>query len=263
MSHLGAIRRRLKIWEFIQIMASTVTPRNTKLAGVIHADDDDSLQSAPDRAVEFITEGILEGRIVPGQRLIENDLTRPLGFSRGPVREAFRRLDAQGVLSKALNRGAYVRILTRREAMDLLLAVEPIGCLIATLAAEKIAVGTSAAERKQIEAALLAYQEGREDVSESPNQRRNFYNVLMSIGGNTQLPSILPVMRIHMLRLQIRSYLGAKDRKMHIVEYAAIAKAVLAGDVKTADKTMRLHLRGQLEMLAGLPDRAFPENQEK
>lgn len=223
---------------------------------------DDALQSAPDLAVEFITEAILEGRIVPGQRLIENDLTRPLGCSRGPVREAFRRLDAQGILSKALNRGAYVRILTRKEAMDLLLAVEPIGCLIATLAAQRVAAITTAAERAQIEAELLPYQQGKEDISESPSQRRNFYDVLMKIGGNTQLPSILPVMRIHMLRLQIRSYLGAKDRKKHITEYAAIAKAVLAGDAKKADKAMRLHLRGQHDMLADLPDSAFPEHRD-
>jgi DNA-binding GntR family transcriptional regulator len=225
-------------------------------------DVDDALQSAPDRAVDFITEGILEGRIVPGQRLIENDLTRPLGFSRGPVREAFRRLDAQGILSKALNRGAYVRILTRKEAMDLLLAVEPIGCLIATLAAQKMADISPSTERSKVEAALLPYQQGKEDTSESPMQRRNFYDVLMNIGGNTQLPSILPVMRIHMLRLQIRSYLGAKDRKMHITEYAAIAKAVLAGDVKKADKSMRLHLKGQHDMLADLPESAFPEHRD-
>ena len=223
---------------------------------------DDAQQSASDRAVDFITEGILEGRIVPGQRLIENDLTRPLGFSRGPVREAFRRLDAQGILSKALNRGAYVRILSRQEALDLLLAVVPIGCLIATLAAQKVAETVSASERASIEAALLPYQQGKEDVSESPIQRRNFYDVLMSIGGNTQLPSILPVMRIHMLRLQIKSYLGLKDRQLHIAEYAAIAKAVLAGDAKKADKAMRLHLGGQLDMLADLPDSAFPERRD-
>ncbi|MES2174988.1 MAG: GntR family transcriptional regulator [Pseudomonadota bacterium] len=220
---------------------------------------DDPLQSAPDLAVEFITEAILEGRIVPGQRLIENDLTRPLGFSRGPVREAFRRLDAQGVLSKALNRGAYVRILTRKEAMDLLLAVEPIGCLIATLAAQAVAQAASGPQYAEFEAALLPYQQGKEDISESPSQRRNFYDVLIKIGGNSQLPSILPIMRIHMLRLQISSYLGAGDRKIHITEYAAIAKAVLAGDAKKADKAMRLHLKGQHDMLASLPESAFPE----
>lgn len=220
---------------------------------------DDPLQSAPDLAVEFITEAILEGRIVPGQRLIENDLTRPLGFSRGPVREAFRRLDAQGVLSKALNRGAYVRILTRKEAMDLLLAVEPIGCLIATLAAQAVAQAAGGPQYAEFEAALLPYQQGKEDISESPSQRRNFYDVLIKIGGNSQLPSILPIMRIHMLRLQISSYLGAGDRKMHITEYAAIAKAVLAGDPKKADKAMRLHLKGQHDMLASLPESAFPE----
>lgn len=212
--------------------------------------------------MEFVSAGILDGRIVPGQRLIENDLTKPLGLSRGPVREAFRRLDAQGVLSKSLNRGAYVRILSRQEALDLICVVEPIGALIAVLAAQKIASCTSAVEKRRYRNTLQPFLDSREDASELPSQRRHFYDILMEIGGNSQLPSILPTMRIHMLRLQVRSYLNAKDRRLHIKEYAAITKAVMDGDVKKADKIMRAHLRGQFDMIAELPAAAFPEQRD-
>ena len=46
---------------------------------------------------------------VPGQRLIEVDLTRELQISRGPVREAFKQLAGQGVLVLNRHRGGYIR----------------------------------------------------------------------------------------------------------------------------------------------------------
>src|SRR5689334_5216430 len=73
--------------------------------------------SSTDRVVNHITAGILAGRYVPGQRLVEVDLTQVLKISRGPVREAFRRLDALGLVSTSRHRGAWVRTLSRTEAV--------------------------------------------------------------------------------------------------------------------------------------------------
>ena len=45
---------------------------------------------------ENIRQGLLEGHYVPGQRLIEADLTAELGVSRGPVREGLRSVGGSG-----------------------------------------------------------------------------------------------------------------------------------------------------------------------
>jgi len=78
------------------------------------------------------------GALRAGQRLVESDLTRTLRVSRGPVREAFRRLDALGILSRAMHRGACVRTLSRAEAVDLMIAVEGIDILTSRLAATAV-----------------------------------------------------------------------------------------------------------------------------
>ena len=65
--------------------------------------------------MQAITAGIESGRFVPGQRLTEAELTRQLGVSRGPVREAFKRLAGEGVLDLTRHRGAVVRAQTREE----------------------------------------------------------------------------------------------------------------------------------------------------
>lgn len=61
-----------------------------------------------ERAVARIVDAIADGRLSPGQRLIEADIAAELGVSRLPVREAFKMLAAQGILELSLHRGARI-----------------------------------------------------------------------------------------------------------------------------------------------------------
>lgn len=221
------------------------------------ADGEDD-RSAADTVVDHICQGVLDGRLVPGQRLVESDLTRTLKVSRGPVREAFRRLEALGVITQNRHRGACVRTLEQKEATDLLQAVEPLAGLIAALAAAQVAQLTSATARTRTEKALKPYLEGVEDTTNLLGQRRHFYDALMHVGGNSQLPSLLPTMRIHLLRLQVQSFLAVDDRQRHLRDYADITQAVLAGDVKKAERLMCRHLKHMVAAVAQLPPAAFP-----
>src|ERR1700739_4452377 len=94
--------------------------------------------SSPDQVVTAIKRGVLLGRFVPGQRLIEGDLTHNLRVSRGPVREALKRLSAEGIVSLTLHRGAYIRALHREEAKQILMVLEALTGLAANLAASRI-----------------------------------------------------------------------------------------------------------------------------
>src|SRR5262245_45965230 len=71
--------------------------------------------SAVERVIAHVRSGIRDGRFAPGQRLIENDLQASLGVSRGPIREAVRRLAAENLIDVELHKGARVRRLTPDE----------------------------------------------------------------------------------------------------------------------------------------------------
>src|SRR5258708_20335204 len=79
--------------------------------------------SFPDIVVNAIIRGVHAGRLVPGQRLVEADLTRNLGVSRGPVREALKRLAAEGIVTLNRHRGAFVRAMPRHQLPDTLLTL--------------------------------------------------------------------------------------------------------------------------------------------
>ena len=213
--------------------------------------------TSPDRVVDAIIRGIRAGHYVPGQRLIEADLTRDHRVSRGPVREALKRLAAEGVLTLTRHRGAYVRALSRNEVRDSLVVLEALVGLMANLAAKHIEEENNAARMREAFKRLLAFK----DDGGTPaflDERRNFYDTIIQIGGNHELKRILPLMQIHLLRMQFQSYITPRDRDKQFKEYQTITDSILAGDAPRALKVGTLHVRRTRLSLMRLPDEAFP-----
>lgn len=212
--------------------------------------------SSPDRVVDAIIRGIRAGQYVPGQRLIEADLTRGLSVSRGPVREALKRLAAEGVLTLTRHRGAYVRSLSREEVRDSLMVLETLTGLMARLAARRIGEGKNGELLRAAYKRLLAFRDTGGSAA-FLDERRHFYDALIAIGKNRQLARLMPLMQIHLLRMQFQSYVSPRDRQRQFEEYEAITSAVLAGDATRAERVTKLHIRRTRISLMRLPDDAF------
>ena len=75
--------------------------------------------SASAQVVTHVKEAIRSGRLAPGQRLLESELTTRLGMSRGPVREALAQLQVEGFIDVEPHRGARVHQMSRDEMTDL------------------------------------------------------------------------------------------------------------------------------------------------
>jgi DNA-binding GntR family transcriptional regulator len=66
-----------------------------------------------------IVEGLLDGRLRPGDRLVETQLANVLGVSRSPIREALTELAQSGVIIREPGRGGRIREWTRKDLEDL------------------------------------------------------------------------------------------------------------------------------------------------
>lgn len=213
--------------------------------------------SSPDRVVDSILHGIRAGRYVPGQKLIEADLTHGLRVSRGPVREALKRLSAEGTVTLTRHRGAYIRALSRVETDELLIVLESLTGLMARLAAETVREGGHGDSLREAFDRLATYRSGQKSGVDSFGNRSHFYDVLAEIGGNRQLARMMPTMQIHLLRLQIQPYLDGAAREEQLRDYAEITHAVLDGEPAEAERVMRKHIRRARARYARIPDEAF------
>ncbi len=212
--------------------------------------------SSPDQVVRALIEGVKTGRYVPGQRLIEADLTQELKVSRGPVREALKRLAAEGLVSLVPHRGAYIRKLSRREVHDILVIQEHLTGLAARLAAEQIERDGNRARFVEALERLLSFR-NRSDSAAFLDERAQFYENLVSIGGNRELSRFVPVMQIHLLRMQFQQHLTESDRERQFQEYETLAEHILASKPQKAERAMQQHIRRTRLSIERLSDDVF------
>jgi DNA-binding GntR family transcriptional regulator len=212
-------------------------------------------KSSPDYIFNDIVQGLYEGRFVPGQRLVEMDLTKSYGVGRGSVREALSRLSAEGIVTLNLHRGAHIRALTRSEVRNILVLLELLIGLSARLAAEQIG---EAEHRKTFTASFgnLMSFETKSDTYELVRARNRFYRTIVDIGGNTELARVLPSMHVHLVRVQFRAYQTEAEAE-RFEDYRRIAEAVLEGNGKRAELAGQRHVKRVAMALDRLPKNAF------
>lgn len=211
---------------------------------------------AVDHVVARLRQGILEGRYVPGQRLIARDLTEDIGVSRGPIREALWRLAAEGLIELVPNRGAVVRHLSRKQVKDLFQVRENLEGLAARLAAQRIDEGTNRALFDKV------WDQVRYKGRELPwnlfiKQNRLYHHTIVAIGGNEQLCSLIEYLQLPIVMFQIGQAMQPENADISHQDHARVAEAILAGNADAAEQAMRAHLRRSHEWIVKLPDSAF------
>jgi DNA-binding GntR family transcriptional regulator len=136
-------------------------------------------------AVDRLRRDILSGRTDPGERLVEEQLTRRLGISRAPLREAMRLLAQQGLVEHIPRRGARVATLSDDDVRELYEVRDVL---------ERHAISTMPAgpDLTGLRAALDVMRQATEtdDRLELANAHRRFHTEVVRLGGNRQLTDL-------------------------------------------------------------------------
>ena len=192
------------------------------------------------QVVESIREMIATGEVKPGDRLVERELCDKFIVSRGVIREAARRLEAEGLVRNIPQRGLVVAEITADEAKSLYEA----RAALEALAGRLFALRASEAEiddlRKTVEEVRAATEDG--DVARMLAAKEQFYTRLMGSSHNSVLPQLLKPLhaRIQILRgLSMR----ATGRSAAIsAELNTILAAVTLRDGDAAARACQTHV---------------------
>lgn len=211
--------------------------------------------SSADTVVAEIMRALYDGRFVAGQKLTEAELTVRFGVGRSTIREALKRLAAEGVVTLNLHRGANIRELTRTDVRDILEVVASLAGLSARLAAERWGGHEEVALHQTLASLKILDREG--DAFELARMRNRFYRMLAQIAGNRELSRLIPLVQAHLVRVQFRAAYANRGDFEQIQDYARIVEAVLKRDGALAERLMRKHVLRVAELIEQLPDRFF------
>ncbi|WP_426955759.1 GntR family transcriptional regulator [Muricoccus radiodurans] len=202
---------------------------------------------------------ILDGTLEPGARLNEVALARRLGVSRGPVREAARALEKNGLVTVIMNRGAFVRSITLQEACD----IYEINGLLFGLACSRAATSLPAAEAAALRGLVAAMDAAMacDDRDAFFAANSAFHAAILAAWGNREAQALYGQLTRKIQLLRRRSF----DRSGHMqdsnAQHHAILDAILAGDAPAARRHAEAHTRmGCARFLESIGHFAADEN---
>jgi len=214
--------------------------------------------SKRDLVVQALREMILSGKIVPGQRLRQDELSRMLGVSATPIREAIRLLEAEGLLVGEPHRGVSVVEITADELEDIARIRSMLEGLATRQAVERTAPQTFAALlaqletlQEQMEASLASGSTGS-----IASLNRDFHLLIYDLCGSPYL--IETIRRIWMHQPGYIIWESPDLAAASIEQHKTLLGTLRAGHAESAARAMQVHIE-----LSGLAFKKFLLHREE
>ncbi|MEM8743520.1 MAG: GntR family transcriptional regulator [Pseudomonadota bacterium] len=221
--------------------------------------DSGKAQSSGQAAYRALMASIREGVFRPGDRLREEDVAERLSLSRTPVREALRRLEAEGIVEHRARIGAVIRRLTHTEVVELY----EMRMVLERTAAEIAAKHGTDAEFDMLDDLNNEIEQERENPSRAAAINQEFHQGLYLACRNRFLLESTRALNNSLLLLGPTTYVG--DERIDVVagQHRAILEALRNGDAEAAGSAAEAHLRTSMRFrLRTLVDNAAERRAE-
>ncbi len=209
----------------------------------------DELKPLRDRIASSIRDSIIEGKIKPGERLLEPDVAKTLGVSRTPLREAFLQLESEGFLKVNPRKGALVAETSPDDAEETYVIKGALEALAARLAAEKI-------NDRQIDE-LIALNKKMEAIAQAKNKdyktflelNSAFHQKIFECSGNTKLNKMINTLRNQTLRYNYIFLSLLSHLEESVAEHYDIISALKKRKPDEAETYVKKHNESARQML--------------
>jgi DNA-binding GntR family transcriptional regulator len=204
---------------------------------------DPESRHAADHAYRRIRDQILSGERSSGEWLREGELAESTGVSRTPVREALRRLTAEGLVRYERHRGVQVQSWDVRdldEIFSLRSVLEPWGCRLAALGGS---VDTGALEDLACRMDELAPGGRPSDVDGLTELNNAFHRAVLAGADNGRLSGVIASIIQLPLVWRTFSHYTPEALRRSLAHHHELVAALVARDPDWAESVMRSHVR--------------------
>jgi DNA-binding GntR family transcriptional regulator len=204
-----------------------------------------------EQAYAALRTAILEGRIAPGERLVETKLAEMLNTSRTPIRESIRQLERDGLVTVSPHDGGQVRKPDRQDLEDLYLcraALERVAAGLAAERADQQDLDRMAEALDRAEAAIAA-----RDPLAFLEATSRFHRLIDLAARNERLDELTeraraPLLLYRALLIRKGSLEPVTLEGIH-AEHLGVLAAVKSRDKEFAAKVMDQHMKSDLSRI--------------
>jgi DNA-binding GntR family transcriptional regulator len=198
-------------------------------------------------AYHQLREAIVSGQFHPNERLVEATIAQRIGAGRSAVRSALVRLDQEGLVKLERNRGARVRLITDREALE----IEEVRAALEGMLARRAAERIKAEDLRALRKAMVQMRE-RVEAGDSigySELNATFHQLIWSAADHPTASNLVGSLKSQGIRFQYQTALRPGRAQRSLSEHEAIFAALKAHDGDGAEAAMRAHLAEVLDTL--------------
>ena len=203
----------------------------------------ENTRTLADRVFARLQDDIVRGEILPGSKVSETELASRYGVSRGPLREAIRRLESRKLLERVVHVGTRVASLSVNDLIEIYHVREALEGMAARLAAEHM----TPEEVRGLYDVLAQHeqqQDLREDVAYFQREGDLDFHYRIILGShNATLSQLLIGELYHLVRMYRYQFSTVANRPQKALnEHRRIVEAIEARDGEMAELLMRRHI---------------------
>lgn len=201
-----------------------------------------------EQVYRLLREAIVNGRLEPGERLVESRIAAELDVSRAPVREALRKLERDGLVDRPARGGLRVARLSPAQMAELYACRAALERLAAQEAARGIAAGKPQSERavefaeEALRLEFAAYSSGA-PLPELVAATGRFHDAIVLASGNQYLLHLMSNLRDRIVQARNTSLSIPGNPSRFHEHHRKILDAIRAGDARLAGEYMEEHVR--------------------
>ncbi|HWA60645.1 MAG TPA: GntR family transcriptional regulator [Caulobacteraceae bacterium] len=206
--------------------------------------------TAGDKAYEIIRALILEGRFAPGDWLREEELTSVCGVSRTPIREAIRRLVAEGLIVKNPRFGAQVASIAPAELEEIYTLRAMVESHAAARAATRIGDEQIARLMELASVMERAAIAGDEAIrTRYTHANAEFHRIILDAADSPRLTKMAALLVELPLTLRTLAKYSLEDRQRSLRHHRELIAAFQARSPQWASAAMQSHVHAALHAL--------------
>lgn len=196
-----------------------------------------------DRVCQQIVTAIVKGDLPAGYKISEPELARMYGISRGPLREAIRRLEGLRLIERKAHIGARVVKLSANELIEIYHVREALEGMACRLAAQNMTDAEIASLKKLLDQHELSVEEEAWSSYFQKEGDLDFHYRIVQGSKNAKLLELLGADLYHLVRMYRYQFSVSSSRpKRALKEHRQIIDAIDSRDPELAELLMRRHI---------------------
>ena len=216
-----------------------------------------NVESLADGARRQILEWIATGELKPGQQIKEEEIAKRLHISRPPIREAFKTLEAEGLVIRKPRRGVFVYEMTEKDIWEVFTLKADLYEMAMELAMQNITVPEIEELQNLFEKMEACVKKKPADILGYQRFHRAYHSRILDISGNERLKQIASNLHMQIRRFSYQSLQDKNHLHSSVWYHRQIVEAIVKKQKKTACSLMKEHV---LNALTVLLDIRIPEH---